>query len=503
MPDTGNTTSPADPADRLPPTPSATHAVALVLCQCLPEPHREGEVALVDPRGRRPLVVGRQGDPFFQQRPGEMIDRGRLRGDKISGEQLIVTAEGDGARVHNVGRAPIFVDGTRLPKNTSVLVMPGAVIEVFGHSVLLVTRRPLAIPAPHRLLLPLQPFGELDSMGFGGESPQAWEQREAVVVAANAGRNVLVFGETGTGKELVARAIHARSARARAPYLAVNSPNLTSEIAALSLFGGRANWPNPGTPETIGYFAAAEGGTLLLDELGEISAAVQANLLRALESGYCRMGETVTRPTRCIVVIATNRGEAGVKEDVRMRCGVTIVSPSLSERREDIAQIARHLLLARAKKDPDFARSFVKADTGGRPYVEMDASLMNGLLRGPIRGNVRELDIILGMSIDAARGEPPLRWPARLSPPQPAHLEIRKEPEYASIKALLEGLSRRNEDVEREPCDDGAAPDPSPELVLETLRATHWNYTEAAAMLGITRDKLYRLRTKYGIVRPR
>ena len=468
-----------------------------------------GEVAFVHPSARRPLLIGRVGDPFFQQRPGEMIDRGRIRGDAISGEQLQITAEGDGARVHNIGRAPIFVDGARLPRDTSVFVMPGAVIEVYGHSVLLVTRRLLAIPPPHRMLLPLQPFGEADSMDLVGESPPAWQQREDTVLAASEGCHVFVSGETGTGKLLVARAIHARSARAQGPFCSVIAPNLTSEIAALGLFGGRRNWPNPGTPETTGYFEAAAGGTLLLDELGEISEAVQANLLGALQGGFNRVGDTVTRPTKCVVVLATNRGEGGVKEDLRMRCGKTIVSPSLPERREDMPLIARHLLLERAKKDRAFAEKFVKTDATGRPYVVLDASLVTGLLRGPIRGNVRELGNILGMSIDAARGEPPLRWPARLTPPQPAHLDIRKEREYVSTKALLNGLDPQPEEAEHKPSipapapfASAEAPDASPELVLEALRATNWSYIEAAALLKMTRDKLYRLRTKYGIHRP-
>ena len=482
----------------------ATHTIGVVLCQCLPEPHREGEVALLDPATRRPLCIGRTGAHFCQQRPGAMIDHGPLTGTCISAEQLELTSEGEGARVRNIGNAPVFVDGSSLPKDTSVFVLPGAVIEVLGHCILLVVRRPLSIPPPHRMLLPLHPFGEVDSMGFGGESPEAWQQREDAVMAANAGRHVFVTGDTGTGKYVVARAIHDKSFRAQGPFLALNCPDLSSEIAALGLFGGRANWPNPGTPETVGYFEAAKGGTLLLDEIGEISAAMQSKLLGALERGYTRMGETKLQETRCIVVLATNRGEGGVKEDVRMRLGVTVPCPSLAERREDIMQIARHLLQVRAEKDTNFRRDFVKTDASGREYVEMDARLIDGLLRGPLRGNVRELDNILGMSIDAARGVPPLRWPARLTAPKLATLDIREEEPYANARDLLSGLARRHDDVVAVEAPFGSAegPDCSQDLLLQTLVATNWNHTQAAARLKITRDKVYRLRAKYGIERP-
>ncbi|HEX8790812.1 MAG TPA: sigma 54-interacting transcriptional regulator, partial [Polyangiaceae bacterium] len=271
MSDTGNTTSPADPSERASSSnPADAWALGFVICHCTPEPRRAGEVTLFDPRARRLFVIGRAGVHFFRQRPGEMVDCGRLKGDTISGEQLLVSCEGDGLRVHNVGRAPVFVDGTRVPQHASAHVLPSAVVEVYGHSVLMVVRRPLSLPEPHRLLIPLQPFGEVDPMGFAGESPLAWQLRNDTAAAAQAGRNVLVYGESGTGKDLVAHAVHAKSFRARGPFKIANCPDFTDELASVQLFGGRKNWPNPGTAETIGYFQAAEGGTLFLDEIGEM-----------------------------------------------------------------------------------------------------------------------------------------------------------------------------------------------------------------------------------------
>jgi DNA-binding NtrC family response regulator len=439
-----------------------------------------------------------------------MIDRGRLKGETISGEQLIVANEGDGVRVHNVGRAPVFVDGTRLPQHTSAHVSPGSVVEVYGHSIFLVTRRPLSLAHPHRLVQPLQAFGDADSMGFAGESPLAWQQREDVVSAANAGRNVLVYGQTGTGKDLVARAIHDKSFRARGPFEVVNCPDLTPELAAVRLFGGRKNWPNPGTPETLGYFQAAEGGTLFLDEIGEMAETLQAKLLGALQSGYTVVGETERRALRCVVVAATNRGDVGMKEDVRMRFGVLIVTPSLAERREDIAQMVPWLLLKRARENTEFAAKFLETDASGQPHVRIDASLVVGLLRHPLAGNVRELDFILGMAIDEARGGPPLRWPSRVPFPTPSPLQIVEERPHHSADALMQGLDRRPAPtaqpkivhVESDGVGSGEPPDPSKERVLEVLHEKQWRFTKAAEALGISVDKLFRLREKYGLREP-
>jgi DNA-binding NtrC family response regulator len=509
---TGNTTAPVDRSTRSTFTPAPTHTVAVVVCHCLREPHRVGQVAFCDPKGNSSLVIGRSGDRFFIQRPEVMIDCGRLRGDTLSREQLDIRAEGDGARIWNVGTADVKVDGVPLPKGHSTVRPLGAVIEIVGHSVLLLTRRPVTMPAPHAGLLPLHAFGEADAFGLAGESPLAYQQREDIVRAAERGRPVLVVGDTGTGKELVARGIHARSARAAGPFLPVNCRTLTDNLAALRLFGGIANWPNPGTPKTSGYLEDAAGGTLFLDEIGEMEEATQANLLRALERGYTRVGETKERPIPCGIIAATNRGVAGLKFDVGLRFPVIVECPPLAARREDTMQWAQVILRARAAESPNVKLTFIKTDDTGRDYVQLDASLVVGLLRFDLPGNYRQLELLLDASIAQHREGPAvLRWPARFPEPPPAHLEISKELEYVGVRAVLEGLDRAIKQTAPPPPlryeesreGFGEPPDPSRELVLQALRDNDWNYVKTAKALGISEDKLYRLRKKYGIERPK
>lgn len=508
MSDTGNTTSPADPAERLRSSgPTDARVPAFIVCHCTPEPGRAGEVALFDPKARGPFVIGRAGVHFFRQRPGEMVDCGRLKGESISGEQLVVSTEGEGVRVHNVGRAPVFVDGSRLPRGASVHALPGAVVEVYGHSVFLLTLRPPSLPETHRLLLPLHPYGEPDAMGFTGESPAAWKLRQETARAAAATGHVLVYGQTGTGKNVVARAIHDKSVRARGPYTHVNCATLRHSLSALLLFGGRKDWPNPGTPATLGYFAASEGGTLFLDEIGEMEEKLQSDLLTALEYGYAVAPDPHPRPTRCVVVAATNRGDLGMKDDVRYRFATLIVTPPLAERREDVPHLVSHLLLKRAREETEFAASFLRTDASGRSHVPVDAGLVAGLLRHPLPGNVRELDFVLRKAADETAPGQPLRWPSSVPRPPDATLDVREEGPHVTADALVQGLDAPRTPTIAPPVvrvreDDGEAgkdPLPTKERVLEVLALAKHNYVKAAPMLGMSVDRLFRLRKKFGI----
>jgi DNA-binding NtrC family response regulator/Tfp pilus assembly protein PilF len=199
--------------------------------------------------------------------------------------------------------------------------------------------------------------------------------------------SVLLTGETGTGKELIARTIHSLSPRASRPFLAVNCGALRPDLALSQLFGHRKGAFTGAHAEGVGLVEAAHGGTLFLDEVGELPHDVQVTLLRFLESGeYLRLGETQVRRADVRVIAATNRelrgldGERVFRRDLLFRLNeIEIRLPSLRERREDILPLARHFL----------------AFYGGLEGPPLGADAEGVLLAHAWPGNVRELENVM------------------------------------------------------------------------------------------------------------
>src|SRR5581483_5491851 len=219
-----------------------------------------------------------------------------------------------------------------------------------------------------------------------GESAAMREVLALVQKVAASKATVLIEGETGTGKELVARAIHAASDRRENLFVAVNCAALSEGILESELFGHRRGAFTGAVADRKGLFEVADGGTLFLDEISETTPALQAKLLRVLQEGEVRpVGENLPRPVDVRIVAATNRKleeevKAGrFREDLYYRLRVfPIHLPPLRERREDIPALARHLVarLAAQLKKPV-----------GPPTPEALAILA----RYPFAGNVREL----------------------------------------------------------------------------------------------------------------
>ncbi len=295
--------------------------------------------------------------------------------------------------------------------------------------------------------------------------------RSAVALArkvAVTDTSVLLTGETGTGKEVFAQAIHHASPRAKGAFVAVNCSAFSKELLESELFGHRAGSFTGATKDKKGLFEEADKGTLFLDEIGEMPVELQAKLLRVLECGeFIKIGET--RPTKVDlrIIAATNRDlekeivSGNFREDLFFRLSVfRIHLPSLRERPGDIAEYARF-----------FAAQF--ADRMGRRIDTIDKGYIAALERHAWHGNVRELRNVVERSLIMAEGN-----------------------------ALTVGCL--SPEFHAASC-DGSVPDSMALDVLErhhilrVLEYTKGNKAEAARLLGIGIATLYRKLESYGM----
>jgi transcriptional regulator with GAF, ATPase, and Fis domain len=240
------------------------------------------------------------------------------------------------------------------------------------------------------------------SMNFGrivGSSPALRQMLARIEAVAGTNATVLVTGESGVGKELVARAIHGHSTRSGGPLVKVNCPSVPRELFESEFFGHVKGAFTGAHRDRIGRFQLADGGTLFLDEVGEIPIELQGKLLRVLqEQEFERVGEDSTRSVDVRVIAATNRDlakevSAGrFREDLFYRLAVFPVNvPPLRERREDIPQLARHFL-EQAARDL------------GREVPALTTRQLDELTGYGWPGNVRELKNVLERAVILASG---------------------------------------------------------------------------------------------------
>lgn len=301
------------------------------------------------------------------------------------------------------------------------------------------------------------------------EEPAVQQALDLAFKAAVGEATVLICGESGTGKGVLARAIHVRSPRTAAPFVTVHCPSLSAELLESELFGHARGAFTGAVRDTEGKLAAAEHGTIFLDEVGELPPALQPKLLRLLqEKRYERVGETRTRAADVRILAATNRNlpeavAAGrFREDLLYRLNVIEVTlPPLRQRRHDILRLANHLLQF-------FARQSGKTLTGFTEEAQA------ALLRYPWPGNIRELRNAIERAVLLANGpEAGLAdLPAQVGTPSPP-------------AAITVGGAVSLDQLEAE-------------HIRRILIATA-TMEEAASILGIDPSTLYRKRKRYGL----
>jgi two-component system nitrogen regulation response regulator GlnG/two-component system response regulator HydG len=374
---------------------------------CAEQPSRIGEVAFVPPSGSVIVGRGRQRPEdaharaeLIQQRPGVSIKCDPLASKRLSRQQLRLEGARGHATVEVMGRCRTHVNGV-LAKG-KVRVDTGDTVMMDGALVLVCVQRPQELPPLRDAEQPAFAFGAADPVGIVGESQAVWALRDRVAFIAPTQGHVLLTGESGVGKELVAKALHARSPRARGALVARNAATLPSGLIDAELFGHAASYPNPGTAERTGLIGEADGGTLFLDEIGELAPELQAHLLRVLDADgeYQRLGESRMRRSDFRLVAATNRREEELKSDFLARFKLRIHVPSLGERIEDIPLLLRHLAQRAAATD---ARVRERYAPEGEPRLA--APLVEALVRHRYTLNVRELDNLLWTAITESAGD--------------------------------------------------------------------------------------------------
>jgi DNA-binding NtrC family response regulator len=456
---------------------SNREGLALVLAWSREQPDRTGEVALIDGEqilgrgGARPEDVAHR-TRFQRQRPGKDTPTGPIESLRVSRAQLRLFPHGDALHVESIGRCPLLVNGERVERAET---RPGDTVQLEGELVFLVARRPDRMPELTGARIAAEmPFGGPDPFGFVGETPAAWALRDRIAFAARADGHVLVCGDSGTGKELCAAAIHGLSARASRPLVARNAATFPAGLVDAELFGNARNYPNPGTPERDGIIGEADGTTLFLDEIGELPSALQAHLLRVLDRGgeYQRLGEARIRRADLRVVAATNRAVAELKHDFAARFTLRIEVPALADRLGDVPLLIRHVLVRAAAGNDEVRRRFC-ADTALGIEPRVAPALVDRLLRHGFRTNTRELAQLLWQALAESRGD--------------------------TIE-LTDGVVRQLAETAR----TATAPDELGRAQIEAaLAAAEGNVTRAARALGLkNRFVLYRLMKKLGVGDP-
>ncbi|MCX5891144.1 MAG: sigma-54 dependent transcriptional regulator [Deltaproteobacteria bacterium] len=305
-----------------------------------------------------------------------------------------------------------------------------------------------------------------------GKSPQIEALKQTIEQIARTEATVLILGETGTGKELVAKAIHHLSLRAEKRFLAINCGAFSEELLANELFGHEKEAFTGARGVKKGLLEAAAGGTVLLDEIGETPPSMQVKLLRVLqEKTLMRVGGTSEIPVDIRVLAATNKDLKGevergnFRQDLYYRINVvTLQVPNLTERQDDIPLLCQH-----------FLRKF--AEVQGKAVDQIAPAVMEVLLNYEFPGNIRELENIMERAVTLCNGVviEMTHLPLDFQQPQMFQMQRHQKREFHTL-----------EENEKE-------------YISWVVKQVNGNKTKAAEILGIDRVSLWRKLKRYDL----
>ncbi|MBB65268.1 MAG: hypothetical protein CMO81_09415 [Waddliaceae bacterium] len=330
-----------------------------------------------------------------------------------------------------------------------------------------------------------QVYGDWEAKYILGDNPvmqQVWDKVQ--IVARSNSSTVFIEGETGTGKEVIARRIHGLSDRANKPFVEVNATALTAELLESELFGHEAGSFTGAVKDKKGLFEVANGGTLFLDEIGDMSLELQAKVLRAIEErSIRRVGSTTQIPVDIRLITATHRDlmkrvEAGkFREDLYYRLNVVPIQlPPLRQRPEDIEALVYHFIKL-------FNEEF------RREVSEVDPEAMEALRVYPWPGNIRELRNLLERTVLLeCKGKILMK----------SHLQFSRK-DLMAPDTYQRHYKRRAGDNPPEVGASISLEELEKGHIREILRGTGGNKNQAAQILGIDRTTLYNKLKKYEI----
>ncbi|HKZ72303.1 MAG TPA: sigma-54 dependent transcriptional regulator, partial [Nitrospirota bacterium] len=325
-----------------------------------------------------------------------------------------------------------------------------------------------------------------------GKSPKMQEIYKLIGLLTMSDTTVLIKGESGAGKELVAKAIHFNSSRSSRPFVAINCTALQDTLLESELFGYEKGAFTGAASRTVGKFDLAHGGTLFFDEVGDMSPALQGKVLRVLqEKNFYRVGGRESISVDARIIAATHRDlevevrEGRFREDLYYRLNVVSVNiPPLRERGEDIPYLVSHFLMR------------MRGELG-RDITGVEDKVMDAFMKYPWPGNVRELENVLRRAAVLTRGS----FISMEYLPEAFQGRSRLSDPFAELDQVIQKifLQSASDESQGGSLFSSAIQQVERSLILAALEYSKWNQVKASKLLGINRGTLRKKMIEYNI----